>query len=180
MSHIDINSMKKFLVKNALLAFSNESNPSDYFIQNNSITKFDGESLEDVEVIESSELIIFNNLTDTFTAVSEPGFEHRETIEQTILAALDGGFTSLIALPDTEPCIDNRANIEFLMGQSHNSVLKIFPLSTITKEGKGKDLAAVSGISLISMRILMLVRLALLKVTTIDMTLGFYCEPWIM
>ena len=88
---------------------------------------------------------------------------------------------TVVGFPTSTKNIDNYTTSELfpnptndiLYLQLHEDLLKyeIFDID-------GKVVKA--RISLISMRILMLVRLALLKVTTIDMTLGFYCEPWIM
>ena len=73
--------------------------------------------------------------------VGEPGFEHREDFNSVKRAAAKGGFTSLASLPNTDPVIDNKAQVEFVKNQNRNTAVIINPLGAISVGCNGQDLA---------------------------------------
>ncbi len=79
-------------------------------------------------------------LVDLRAALGEPGAEHRETIASAAQAAAAGGITTLCALPDTQPAIDDPALVSFLARQAGAS-LTILPYGAATRGCAGKDLA---------------------------------------
>ena len=88
----------------------------------------------------------FNNLhvspgwIDLHTRIGEPGLEHRETINSGLNSAAKGGFTSVITMPSTHPPIENKSDIIFLLKNSANHIVDIFPTGCITKALKQKEI----------------------------------------
>jgi dihydroorotase len=97
----------------------------------------DGASL-----IEADGAILCPGLVDMRAALGEPGFEYRETIASAALAAAAGGITTLAALPDTEPAIDDPALVQLLRtkGEATGS-LTILPYGAVTRGCRGEELA---------------------------------------
>ena len=91
--------------------------------------------------------IVLNNLHlsvgwfDTSVSLGEPGFEERETIKNGLDVAAKSGFTAVAVNPNTNPKIDNKSVVEFLISKAHNKACKLYPIGNLTKEGNGENLA---------------------------------------
>ena len=68
-------------------------------------------------VVEAEGSILCPGLVDMRASLGEPGFEYRETIASAALAAAAGGITTLAALPDTRPAIDDPALVQVAANQ---------------------------------------------------------------
>jgi dihydroorotase len=95
-----------------------------------------------VAVLEAEDAILCPGLVDMRAAVGEPGFEYRETIASAATAAAAGGITTLAALPDTQPAIDDPALVQLLRtkGDATGS-LTILPYGALTRGCRGEELA---------------------------------------
>ncbi len=91
-------------------------------------------------VVDAGGACLAPGLVDLRAALGEPGAEHRETIASAALAAAAGGITTLCALPDTTPAIDDPALVSFLARQASGS-LTILPYGAATRGCAGRDLA---------------------------------------
>lgn len=78
---------------------------------------------------------------DFATQIGEPGFEHREDIASVSAAALFGGFTGIIAQPNTSPVIHSKSEIQYVIRNSAESAVDFYPLGAVSKDCKGQDLA---------------------------------------
>ncbi|HQT76330.1 MAG: dihydroorotase [Rhodospirillales bacterium 20-64-7] len=97
---------------------------------------------DDVTVIEAEDAILCPGLVDMRAALGEPGFEYRETIASAAVAAAAGGITTLAALPDTQPAIDDPALVQLLRGKGEASgSLTILPYGAVTRGCRGDELA---------------------------------------
>lgn len=94
-----------------------------------------------VEVREDGATLI-PGLVDMRAALGEPGFEYRETIESAAEAAAAGGITTLAALPDTAPAIDDPALVRLLVSRGEDTgSLTILPYGAVTRGCRGEELA---------------------------------------
>ena len=95
-------------------------------------------------VIDATGLLVCPGFIDPHVAVREPGFEEDETIATATAAALAGGFTSIGALPDTNPVVDNRGSAEFVKRQAERAGnCRVYPLGAVTKGRDGQELAEI-------------------------------------
>ncbi len=96
----------------------------------------------DTPTLDAQGAILAPGLIDMRASLGEPGFEHRETIASAARAAAAGGITTLCALPDTEPALDDPALLQFLIrrGEATGS-LTILPYGAATIDCAGKDMA---------------------------------------
>lgn len=97
---------------------------------------------EGAEVVDCGGAILAPGLIDLRAALGEPGAEYRETIESAAEAAAAGGITTLCALPNTEPALDDPALLQFMVrrGEATGS-LSILPYGAATRGCAGKDVS---------------------------------------
>ncbi len=88
--------------------------------------------------------VVAPGLVDMHAFVGEPGAEYRETIATATAAAAAGGVTSILALPNTSPPVDEPAVVDFLLRRARDTGrVRILPCAAITKGLRGEDLAEI-------------------------------------
>ncbi|MBT3648562.1 MAG: dihydroorotase [Flavobacteriales bacterium] len=114
----------------------------DVLVENGLIKKIGkGLTVKADSVKDQKGLLCFPGLMDTQCSVGEPGFEHKESFDSLTKAAKAGGFTDVILLPNTEPVVDNRAQIEFVQRASGTNGVTLHAYGAITKSTDGKELS---------------------------------------
>jgi dihydroorotase len=94
--------------------------------------------------IDAAGKIVCPGLVDMHVHLREPGSEDTETIASGCAAAVAGGFTSIVCMPNTQPAIDTEAMIEFVYRQAARaSLCNVYPIGAITKGRAGKELAEI-------------------------------------
>ncbi|MDA8388494.1 MAG: dihydroorotase [Nitrospiraceae bacterium] len=100
------------------------------------------EQARQARVIDAGGMWVVPGLIDMHTHLREPGFEHKETIKTGALAALRGGFTTVCAMPNTNPVNDNAGITEFILKKSQaEGGASVMPIGAVTKGQKGEELA---------------------------------------
>lgn len=77
---------------------------------------------------------------DIHVNFGEPGYEEKESISSGSSAAIKGGFTGVMLMPNTKPCIDNKGIIEFIKNTSKKKIIDIHVAGNITKNCEGKEI----------------------------------------
>ena len=91
---------------------------------------------------EEQGLLVTPGFIDLHAHLREPGFEDSETIATGARAALRGGFTTICAMPNTEPAIDTPGLVaEVLSRGAAAGGARVLPIATITRGRRGKELA---------------------------------------
>lgn len=135
----------KILIKQASIV--DPSSPfngqtADIFIENGIITRI-GNSLTDQadKEIAIPGLHVSPGWVDVFANFADPGYEFKETLETGAAAAAAGGYTDVFVIPNTNPCIHNKSNVEYIVQKSKSLTVNIHPIGAITKNTEGKELA---------------------------------------
>ncbi len=93
-------------------------------------------------VIEAKGLVVAPGFVDLHTHLREPGLEYKETVETGTRAAARGGFTTVCAMPNTEPAMDNRGTVDYVMQRAvEQGLVRVLPIGAVTKGREGKLLA---------------------------------------
>jgi dihydroorotase len=93
---------------------------------------------------DASGCIVCPGLIDPHVHLREPGQEEKETIATGAAAALNGGFTSICCMPNTQPALDDDARIEFVYRQTaRRPQCHVYPVGAITKGRAGAELAEI-------------------------------------
>ena len=83
-------------------------------------------------------------LIDMRVQLREPGEEHKETITSASLAAAEGGVTSMVALPNTHPVVDDVASVEFVARRAREVKLtKVYTYGAVTRGLEGREITEI-------------------------------------
>ena len=97
---------------------------------------------KDCEIIDCKGNISIPGIVDMRVFVGEPGFEYKENFRTLSEAALSGGVTSVVTMPNTMPVIDNGSILDFTKRRAKDkSQIKIYPLATLTKNLEGNEMS---------------------------------------
>ena len=97
---------------------------------------------EGATVVDAGGACLAPGLVDMRASLGEPGMEHRETIASAALAAVAGGITTLCALPDTNPALDDPALISFVIRKGETTgCVTILPYGAATAGCAGKEMS---------------------------------------
>ena len=90
------------------------------------------------KVIDLKEKYIFPGLVDMRVFAGDPGYEYKENFRSLSNAALAGGVTSVVTMPNTDPIIDNVSMVDFLKRRGRDkSKINIYPAASLTKNIEG-------------------------------------------
>ncbi|MDE2181669.1 MAG: dihydroorotase [Alphaproteobacteria bacterium] len=93
----------------------------------------------DPEVIDCKGLILAPGLIDMRVFTGEPGSEHRETLESASRAAVAGGVTTIIVMPNTDPVIDEPSLVDFIRRRAEATArVRVLPMAALTRHLKGE------------------------------------------
>jgi dihydroorotase len=146
-----------------------------------------GSGLSADEVVDISGLTIFPGFVDLHAHLREPGREDTETIETGSRAGALGGYTAVVAMPNTNPAQDNVPTIEFVRLQGQRArLLEVIPSGCITVGREGKALAPMAELAKAGVRLFtddgsgvqdpLLMRRAMEYSKELNVVLGQHCE----
>ena len=93
------------------------------------------------KIIDLKSKYIFPGLVDMRVFAGEPGYEYKENFRTLSNAALAGGVTSIVTMPNTDPIIDNVSIVDFLKRRGRDkSKINIFPTASLTKQTEGNTM----------------------------------------
>ena len=101
------------------------------------VKKSDSES--SAEILDIKGNVLIPGIVDMKAFVGEPGYEYKENFRTLSQAALAGGVTSIVTMPNTKPIIDNVSMVDFIIRRGRDkAAVNLFPCASITKQAEGK------------------------------------------
>ena len=98
------------------------------------------------ERIAASGLVVGPGFIDLHTHLREPGQEHKETIASGARAAARGGFTTICAMPNTDPAMDSAAIIDGVVQRATDADCRVLPIGAVSKGRNGRELTELGAL----------------------------------
>lgn len=132
------------LIKNGKIIENNQLIKKDILIENNIIVYIDSNIETECETIDATNMLVMPGAVDIHVHLREPGFENKETIKTGTLSCAKGGLTSIMSMPNLNPCPDT---LEHLNKQLNiikkDAVVNVYPFGTITINEEDKEIAKI-------------------------------------
>jgi dihydroorotase len=139
---------KNLLLKGARLVdpVSETDKVLDILIEGDRIAKIGGSlPASGAEVLDLTGKVVCPGLIDMHVHLREPGYEHKETIETGTLAAATGGFTAVLAMPNTDPVCDNGSVVDFITQRAQETgSARVYVAGALSRGLKGEELAELA------------------------------------
>jgi dihydroorotase len=137
--------MDKLLVKNGYVVdpAQNLEGIYDILIENGKISKIEKNIAPSgkEKVIDARGMVVAPAFVDPHAHLRDPGYTHKEDIESGSKAAVFGGFTAVVSMPNTNPETDNPAIVKYQIEKAEKvGLIRLYPAAAITKGRKGKEL----------------------------------------
>jgi dihydroorotase len=108
-----------------------------------------GIDADGARVIDARGLVVAPGFVDVHAHLRDPGLEYKEDIESGTRAAARGGFTTVCAMPNTQPAMDTRSVVEYVMREAAaRAHVRVLPIGAVTKGREGKELAELGDLAL--------------------------------
>ncbi|MEG2429948.1 MAG: amidohydrolase family protein, partial [Oscillospiraceae bacterium] len=136
--------MARVLIRNGMLIdpSQNIEKICDILIQDGIVIKV-GENISDQtdRVIEAQKMLVLPGLVDMHVHLRDPGFTQKEDIYTGSNAALCGGVSSILCMPNTNPVIDCEEVIDYINNLANTARTKVYMCGAITQKMQGEKLA---------------------------------------
>ena len=133
------------IIRNGNVVLENEVVKKDILIADGKIVKIaDSIAANGDKEIDASGKVVFPGLIDMHVHLRDPGYEYKEDIESGTKAAVKGGFTQICCMPNTDPMMDNKVVVSYVVNKAKEvGACKVHPIGAITKGEKGEQLAQI-------------------------------------
>lgn len=114
----------------------------DILIQNGVITNIAANIQHpSAQVISGKNLHVTTGFTDVFAHFCDPGQEYKEDLQSGAEAAAKGGFTTVMIVPNTQPALHTKSQVEYVLSKTRHGAVRVLPIGAITKNLEGTSLA---------------------------------------
>ncbi|MDE6665697.1 MAG: dihydroorotase [Ruminococcus sp.] len=133
--------MDSILIKNIGCVATVSVSITDVFIENGRISHIDKNiDVKSDRIIDGTDLVLMPSLFDMHVHFRDPGFTHKEDVLTGCSAALAGGVTGVLAMPNTKPPCDNPETIRYIIDKAKDTGVEVYPVGCITNGMNGGGL----------------------------------------
>ena len=121
--------MSSILIRNIRAVDTETDKITDVLIENGVIAKLGSGITESAEqVIDGTGLVLMPSIFDMHVHLRDPGFTHKEDVLTGCSAALAGGVTGVLAMPNTKPPCDNPDTIRYIKDKAEGTGVEVYPV----------------------------------------------------
>lgn len=114
---------------------------ADILIENGVITRIAEDIDADAELFDAEGKYVSPGFFDLNCNIGELGLETKEDLRSGTTAAAAGGFTGIALMPNSQPPVHSKSEVEYLLNRAKGNLVDVYPLGTISQKREGKDLA---------------------------------------
>jgi dihydroorotase len=144
--------MSRLVLKGGTVVDATGRRPADVLVQDGVIADV-GPGLDGDTVLDASGCLVAPGLVDLHAHLREPGFEAAETIETGARAAALGGYTAVVAMPNTDPPLDTAGVVGQVLRLGREAICQVAVAGAITKGRAGGELAPLGELWAMGVRI---------------------------
>jgi dihydroorotase len=142
----------EFVIKGGRVVDATGDRVADVLVQGGVVAAV-ARRVEGAPVLDATGCMVVPGLVDLHAHLREPGDEEAETIETGARAAALGGFTAVVAMPNTEPPLDDAAVVASVLAAGREAVCDVASSGCITKGRRGEELAPMGELYALGVRI---------------------------
>ena len=132
---------RSILFKNVRIVDAGTDTVGDVLVKDGVIAKVGNVSEAADRVIEGNgKLVVMPSLFDMHVHFRDPGFTHKEDVLTGCAAALAGGVSGVVCMPNTKPPIDSRETVDYIVNKAEPTGVSVYPAGCVTKGMLGKEL----------------------------------------
>ena len=132
---------RSILFKNVRIVDAGNDTVGDVLVKDGVIAEVGNVSETADRVIEGNgKLVVMPSLFDMHVHFRDPGFTHKEDVLTGCAAALAGGVSGVVCMPNTKPPIDSRETVDYIVSKAEPTGVSVYPAGCVTKGMLGKEL----------------------------------------
>ena len=132
---------QSILFKNVRIVDAENDTVGDVLVKDGVIAEVGNVSETADRVIEGNgKLVVMPSLFDMHVHFRDPGFTHKEDVLTGCAAALAGGVSGVVCMPNTKPPIDSKETVDYIVNKAESTGVSVYPAGCVTKGMLGKEL----------------------------------------
>lgn len=136
------------LIKNGLIIENNRLVKKDILIKDNLIKQIEDVIDIDCEIIDASNSLVMPGAVDVHVHLREPGFVNKETIKTGTLSAAKGGITSIMSMPNLNPCPDSLQHLNVQLELiKKDACVNVYPFASVSVNEEDKIISDIDQVA---------------------------------